>query len=177
MHMLKTQQLLILIVMVILFFSSCNSTIDNKTIPAELSTDGIAWLDITELEEKVKAEPKPIFIMIHANWCPHCKRYQETTYQNPKVINELNQKYHAVKMNAHDNREISYQGTVYTNPNYDSAKGMNQLNSYHELLYAIQAKSIPSLVFINSDFNHLGTELGFKEADEFRSLLNLYQNQ
>lgn len=137
----------------------------------------IQWIDITELETKVKREPKPIFVMVYANWCPHCKNFDQTTYQNPKVIAALNEDFYPVKLNAHDNREITYQGTVYKNPNWDPAKGMNKLNAYHELLYAIQAKSIPSLVFMDQNFTYLGTELGFKESDDLRSLLNMYKSQ
>ncbi len=140
------------------------------------SNNAVNWMTMEQAEAAILKEPKPMFVMVYANWCPHCKNFDKTTYQDPKVINDLNTRFYPVKLNAHSNESITYRSTEYTNPDYDSSIPTNKANSYHELLYAIEAKSIPSIVFIDKDFNVSGTELGYKPADELRSLMTMYNN-
>lgn len=164
----------ILFICCILFIACSNGEV--KTVEKVIPTNEVVWMSIEEAEAETLKNPKPIFVMVHAHWCPHCKNFDKTTYKNQKVIHDLNTKYYPVKMNAHDNRTIHYRSTDYSNPNFDESKSVNDVNSYHEILYEIQAKSIPSIVFIGKDFEIKGTELGYKEPDELRSLLAMYQN-
>lgn len=154
---------------------SCNNTQITDQKP-KISTEAVNWMSLEEAESATLKNPKPIFVMVHAKWCPHCKNFDKTTYQDPKVILDLNTNYYPVKLNAHANRTITYRSKKYTNPNYDASKAQDEVNSYHEVLYEIEAKSIPSIVFIDADFTVKGTELGFKPAGELRSLMAMYNN-
>jgi thioredoxin-related protein len=147
-----------------------------KQSTGDLNENVVNWMTIEQAEAASLEEPKPMFVMVYANWCPHCKNFDKTTYQDPKVIKDLNTRFYPVKLNAHSNETISYRATEYTNPNFDPQIPADKANSYHELLYAIEAKSIPSIVFIDKDFNVRGTELGYKPADELRSLMSMYNN-
>ncbi len=166
---------IIILIWLLVGLTSCQEN-QSKPKSAPVVATGIQWMSIEEAEEKMKSDPREIFVMVYANWCPHCKNFDKTTYQNPKVIAELNTKFYPVKINAHSNESMVYQGKTFTNPNFDSTKSKNERNSYHEILYEIQAGSIPSIVFIGSDFQVKGAELGFKEADELRSLMKMYNN-
>ena len=161
----------------LLVFFACGGgeqTQKNNATPP--SNNAINWMTLEQAEAASVKDPKPMFVMVYANWCPHCKNFDKTTYQDPKVIKELNTRFYPVKLNAHSNETISWRSTDYTNPNFDPQILADKQNSYHEVLYAIEAKSIPSIVFIDKDFNVTGTELGYKPADELRSLMSMYSN-
>lgn len=154
---------------------SCNQN-QNTSQNATNSNEAVNWMTLEDAESATLQKPKPLFIMVYAKWCPHCKNFDKTTYQDSKVISDLNTNYYPVKLNAHSNRTITYRSKEYNNPNYDNSIAEDEVNSYHEVVYAIQAKSIPSIVFIDSDFNVKGTELGYKPAEELRSLMAMYNN-
>lgn len=143
---------------------------------APISTE-VQWMTIQEAEIAMTKEPKDIFVMVYAKWCPICKKFDQTTYKDPKLVNDLNTKYYPVKLNAHSANEITYLSNLYSNPNFDPAIPEDEVNSYHELVYELQAGSIPSIVFLDKNFNRKGSEMGFKPAEELRSLLAMYQSQ
>jgi len=151
---------------------SCKS----DTNPAQVSNkEKINWLDISQLDAAVKAQPRNSFVMVYADWCPHCKRFDESTYLDPKLIADLNTLFHPVKLNAHESREITFKGKNYGNPTFDSSKSKDEVNSYHDVLYEIDAKSVPSIVFLDRNLSVLGTEMGYKAADELRSIIHMYK--
>lgn len=43
--------------------------------------------------QRSKTENKPIFYMIYADWCPHCKNIKATTLKDPEVISFINTNY------------------------------------------------------------------------------------
>jgi len=170
----KGQSILSLFFLSILLISCNQNATEEK--PVQVDPNAINWMTIEQAEAASLKNPKPIYVMVYADWCPHCKNFDKTTYKEGKVIDYINANYYPVKLNAHNNETITYRSEEYTNPNYDDRKSKNELNSYHEILYAIEAKSIPSIVFIDAEFNVKGTELGYKDADELRSLMAMYNN-
>lgn len=48
---------------------------------------------LDEIIERSKVEKKPIFYMIYANWCTHCKAIKTTTLKDPEVISFMNSNY------------------------------------------------------------------------------------
>ncbi len=49
--------------------------------------------DLENVIQRAKNENKPIFYMVYANWCPHCKNIKATTLKDPEVISFMNQNY------------------------------------------------------------------------------------
>ena len=45
---------------------------------------------------QAKKENKPIFIMLYANWCPHCNTMKSTVFSDEKVIDFMNANYISV---------------------------------------------------------------------------------
>jgi thioredoxin-related protein len=43
--------------------------------------------------QRAKIANKPIFYMVYANWCPHCKNIKATTLKDPEVISFMNFNY------------------------------------------------------------------------------------
>ena len=169
--------LLLLTIMCLITLCACKK--NNK--PTEQTSnkteeEGINWLTLQEAQKAMKENPKGgLMIMVHANWCPKCAEFEATTYKNSKVIKEINQFFYPVKLNAQHPNDLIYNGNRFSNPNYDHSKTLEDMNTYHELLYEIEAKSIPSLVFIDSNYEIKGSEMGYKEAEDLRSYLYMYK--
>ncbi|MEY4963253.1 MAG: hypothetical protein RLZZ323_572 [Bacteroidota bacterium] len=43
--------------------------------------------------QRAKTENKPVFYMVYANWCPHCKNIKATTLKDQEVIAFMNTNY------------------------------------------------------------------------------------
>lgn len=43
--------------------------------------------------QRAKVEKKPIFYMVYADWCPHCKNIKATTLKDQEVISFMNTNY------------------------------------------------------------------------------------
>jgi len=159
------------LIFICILFASCQAN-----TKVQEGADKITWMSLEVAEAKTKMKPKPIFVMVHANWCPKCQRFQDETYNDPKVIKAINENFYPVMVNAHEPKDIRFRGKLFSNPHYDSVKGLEQMNSYHEVLFELGAKSVPSIVFLDSSSIQVGSEMGFKEGDELRSLINLYKS-
>ena len=59
------------------------------------------------LEEAVAAQavhPKKIMMDVYTSWCGPCKMLDKNTFQNPDVVEYVNENYYAVKFNAEGNK-------------------------------------------------------------------------
>ncbi|RED27158.1 thioredoxin-related protein [Flavobacterium cutihirudinis] len=43
--------------------------------------------------ETAKTQGKPLFIMLYADWCPHCNQMKKEVFSDPKVMDFLNKNY------------------------------------------------------------------------------------
>ncbi len=164
----------LVLLFVVIFSFGCKNAPNTTKEKIKKPTTGINWMTIEQAEQAVKKKPKDIYIMVHANWCPKCQKFKETTYMDPKVINDLNKYFYPVMVNAHNPNTMTFKGKKYGNPDFDITLGIDEQNSYHELLYDIGARSIPAIVFLDKDLTVVGSEMGFKEAGELRSLMKMY---
>ena len=62
---------------------------------------GVEWSEATytDIVSKAKSENKHVFIDFYTTWCGPCKKLEEVTYQDAKVVDFLN-KIIAVKWDA-----------------------------------------------------------------------------
>ena len=54
---------------------------------AEWNGDEIRWLDYDTGLARARAEGKPICLVLHAAWCPHCHTYARV-FSDPRVVAE-----------------------------------------------------------------------------------------
>lgn len=130
-------------------------------------TNTIQWLSIAELNTLYIKNPKPILIDIYTDWCGWCKEMDKKTYSNKKLAAYVNQKYYAVKFNAEDKAELTFNNKKYKyNKNYKT----------HELaLYLTGGQlSYPTTVFL-ADANAQPAPIpGFMKPKEIEAPLKYF---
>jgi thioredoxin 1 len=129
---------IILITLFILGINSCAK----KYKPLLTSANGVNFMSITlaEAKEKARDEHKPLFVFIHATWCPTCKKME----QEVLIKKELGDIY---------NRDF-----VNVAIDLDSPEG-HKLNK----LYPVTAT--PTLLFFNPDGSIANKTEGFTDVN------------
>ncbi|MDR7212627.1 thioredoxin fold domain-containing protein [Flavobacterium piscis] len=76
--------------------------------------------------ETAKTERKPVFIMLYADWCPHCSQMKKEVFNDPEVMEFLNRNY------------------LCTWKNIEREEGIALRNKFN-------TKSLPTFLFIDPD--------------------------
>nr|WP_294789294.1 thioredoxin fold domain-containing protein [uncultured Flavobacterium sp.] len=101
--------------------------------------------------ENAKKEGKPLFVMLYADWCPHCNLMKSEVLSDPAVIDFLNKNF------------------VCTYKDIEKGEGIALKNKFN-------TKSLPTFLFIDANENLIYALKGeWKKADfqnELRYALN-----
>ena len=82
--------------------------------PAPKPAEEIHWItSIDELQAKMKANPKKVYIDMYTSWCGWCKKMDVSTFQNPGLIRYMNNNFYAVRFDAETKETIHFQGKEY----------------------------------------------------------------
>ena len=128
----------------------------------------INWMTFEEAVKLNETAPKKIFIDVYTDWCGWCKRMDQTTFQDPEVVEYMNENYYAVKFDAESSGTIVFNGNTYVNQGgTNGRKGTHQLASY--LLNG--RLSFPSYVFLNEKNQPLTVVPGYMESNKFIPVL------
>ncbi len=129
--------------------------------------DSIKWLDITELEDAMAKEAKPVFFDVYTDWCGWCKRMDKTTFVNTEVVDAINRNFHAVKFDAEMKESFTFQG-------HEFKFIKNGRRGYNELAGALlnNRMSYPSYVALNEKYERITIIKGYQTVDEFIPILS-----
>lgn len=151
---------------------------------AQENTPQIDWITWEEAEKRMADEPKKVLVDVYTKWCGPCKMMNQTTFQDPKVVNYINENYHAIKFDAESPETINFKGSVFKNEGHDPNK--KGRNSTHDLTRAIAPVNgriaYPTIVYMNEDFQILVPKQGFLRTPQIMPLLSFiaeeaYKNQ
>ncbi|KFF04675.1 thioredoxin family protein [Flavobacterium reichenbachii] len=92
--------------------------------------------------ENAKLQGKPIFIMLYADWCPHCNLMKSEVFSDPAVIDFLNKNY------------------ICTWKNIEKEEGIALKNKFN-------TKSLPTFLFLDSNETLLYALKGEMKKAEF----------
>ena len=142
-----------------------------SALPFFGDAQGINWISFQEAIELNKTTPKKVFVDVYTTWCGWCRKMDQTTFTNEKVVEYINENYYAVKMNAEMNDTIVFSGYTFVNQGAASGK-----KGTHQLAAALlQGKmSYPSYVFMNEDMRVITVAPGYREAPTFLPLLKYF---
>lgn len=149
------------------------------SLPILGNAQKINWMTFQEAIKLNETTPKKIFIDTYTDWCGWCKKMDQTTFQNPEVVEYMNENYYAVKLDAEMNDTIVFGGYTFINEG-----GKNGRKGTHQLAIALlQGKmSYPSYVFMDEQNQLLTVAPGYMEAKDFLPVLkyigsDAYKNQ
>jgi thioredoxin-related protein len=131
----------------------------------------VKWYTIQEAENLIKTDPRPMMIDTYTDWCGWCKKLDADTFSNPVIVELLNSKFYAVKLNAEGKDPITFQGTTFVN---DGKSGAS-----HQLAIAMLKgqMSYPNLVFFNEKIQMVTNVPGYREAKEMEVLLSYFADK
>lgn len=155
------------------------ATTTPKTVPAKMPdapqlkqedpTVKIEWLTLEEALEKSKTDKRKIFIDVFTDWCGWCKRMDQSTFVDPTVVQYLNDNYYAVKLNAEQQQDITF-----NNKTYHFKK--NGARGYHELAAELlnNRLSFPTVVFLDESSKVIQPIPGYLEAAKLETILHYF---
>ena len=111
-------------------------------IGAFVYADEINWVySLDEALELSKKESKPIMVDIYADWCGWCTKLDQETYTDESVI-ETSKEFINLKIDSENN-----------------------LVDFERINNAFEIDSLPTILFLDSEFNHLSEINGYVEVD------------
>ncbi|MFC0777363.1 thioredoxin family protein [Flavobacterium sp. HJSW_4] len=127
--------------LLILFLSVTFQTItsQNQFVPVDVPYQ-------TALEN-AKKEGKPLFVMLYADWCPHCNLMKTEVLSDPTVMDFLNKNF------------------VCTYKNIEKEEGIALKNKFN-------TKSLPTFLFIDGNETLIYALKGEMKKPEFQNELN-----
>jgi len=138
------------------------------------SQEKINWMSMDEALALQSKNPKKIIMDVYTTWCGPCKLLDKNTFGNTDVIKFINKNYYAVKFNAEGTSEITYNGKLYDNPDYQ--EGRKGKNSQHYFTRALKIKGYPTIVFFNNDGGFIQNVVGYKTPDKLEIYLKMMAN-
>ncbi|HRP90651.1 MAG TPA: DUF255 domain-containing protein [Edaphocola sp.] len=130
-------------------------------------SDEIQWISLSELEQKLKKEPRMILFDFYTTWCGWCKVMDKKTYSNKQLAKYINKNYYAVKFNAESKEALEFRGKQFEfKPEYKAhtfaVELMNGQMSY------------PSTVFVAPDFKMINPVAGYLRIDQMEGIVKYF---
>ncbi|NCX96056.1 MAG: DUF255 domain-containing protein [Chitinophagia bacterium] len=135
----------------------------------------IHWLTIDELQTKMAANPKKVFIDVYTDWCGWCKKMDASTFSNPELIAYMNDNFYCVKFNAERRDTFRFMGKEYY---FDPAKRANTLA--FELMGG--KLSYPTSIIMEERYTNPQPVPGYHDVKEMEMIIryfgdNIYKSQ
>ena len=130
---------------------------------ATASATGIKWMtweDAVALNQKA---PRKIIVDVFTDWCGWCKKMDKGTFLDPAVAAYVNEKFYAVKLNAEQRADITFNAEVFKFVPSETGRG-----GVHSLAYALLDGKMgyPSMVYLNEKYERIMISPGYKETPD-----------
>jgi thioredoxin-related protein len=125
---------------------------------AAQAQDQITWLKFEEAIAANAKSPKMLLVDVYTDWCGWCKKMDNETFTDPKVVEYINSKFYAVKLNAEDTkRTFEFMGKTYNEA---------------QMAAAMRVNSYPNFVIIEPKLQNIAQLPGYRQPVEFLAALN-----
>jgi len=129
----------------------------------------INWISFEEAMELHEQTPKKMLIDLYTDWCGWCKQMDNTTFNNPVIIEYINENYIPVKFNAEQKEMIEFKGKTY-----EFVKQGKR--GYHELALTLTSGqlSYPTYVFLTENLEVIQPLPGYHDEIQFEMIINYF---
>ncbi len=141
--------------------STNGAGVEEARLFANASAADIKWMSWEEAVAANKANPKKIVVDVYTDWCGWCKRMDATTFKDPKVAAYIADHFYAVKFDAEQQQDITYDGHTFSFQR-SGKRGVHALAA--SLLD--NRLSYPSVVYLNDNMERIMISPGYKDADK-----------
>jgi thioredoxin-related protein len=119
----------------------------------------IKWMSWEEAAAANDKQPKKIFVDIYTDWCGWCKKMDASTFMEPDVIQELNEKFYSVKLNAEQKESIFWRDQEFK----WFAGGRSGV---HKLAYDLLdgQMSYPTFVILDQEYSRILASPGYQDG-------------
>ena len=132
----------------------------------------INWISLEEAVAAQQKEPRKIMMDVYTQWCGPCKMMMANTFTNANVIEYVNANYYAVKFDAESPEPVTFQGTEFTNPDYDPNR--RGRNGVHQLSRAMKVNAYPTIVYLDEEANVIAPISGYKQPSQMELYLKFF---
>lgn len=87
------------------------------------TSKGVQWMQLKEVEERLKTENRPVLVDVYTDWCGWCKVMDRKTYARTDVGTYINERMYPVKFNAESREPVSWMGKTYR---YNSTRRIHE---------------------------------------------------
>ncbi len=129
----------------------------------------INWTSFANVTTKEKVDEKKVMVKIYSEECVWCKRMEEKTFSEPKVVDYINTHFQAIEL------DVAHKGQIlFNDKTYQSIKKGGK--TYHELAMEMTRGnlSFPAIVFLDENMNIIQAVSGFKEHELFLKIMTYF---
>ncbi len=129
--------------------------------------DEVKWYSFEDGMKLANKKHKCVIVDIYTDWCGWCKKMDNETFKDPKVVAYLNEKFVAIKFNAEGKEPVAFNGNIYSNPNPGKAR------STHQLAIALAGSKLayPTYIYLDSKGKNITGTQGYSQPEDLLPLL------
>lgn len=116
----------------------------------------IQWVSLEEAQKKAADTNKKVFIYAEAQWCGYCKKMEAKVFPQKSVQDSLHKYFYPVRIDIESTDKVKFGDRSY---------------SEQMLARKFRVQATPTMIFLNSGGEVMGTQPGFIPADIFDKLL------
>ncbi|MBS1644526.1 MAG: DUF255 domain-containing protein [Bacteroidetes bacterium] len=161
------KQAILLVLSFILFTNTGFAGNKDKQKEGQATAKEIHWMTLDDVQVAMKEQPKKVWIDVYTGWCGWCKRMDQTTFQNPNVIQYMNEHFYAVKLDAEQKTDIRFLGKMY------HADPTKRTHPFAEELLKGQM-SYPTSVVLQENFQMPQAIPGYQDVKTIEMILKYF---
>ena len=129
----------------------------------------IEWMSWEEMEAAQKREPRKVMVDLYSENCVWCKKMDETTLSNERIVEYVNQNFYAVKFSGEHTGPINFNGKKYVYKRSGDRK-------YHELAAHLTRGNLsyPTMIFLDTDHSVLQAVPGYQRSEVFEQIITYF---
>lgn len=137
-------------------------------ISSSIFSQQLNWVNFSDLNDSLKANPKKVIIKIDTDWCGYCKMMDAKVFNTKKTVRKLGEGYYFVRLNAEVKEEI-----IFRNKRYQSGLGKR---GKHQLAIELNGKgnqlAYPTTILLSPNLEIEKRSTGYLKRAHFFIWLN-----